>query len=148
MAAQTQAYDDDHIRLSVTLPGRGTTTYARKTDGRQTGAGDAMFGYADATSRISSATRGAKTDAFGYDGSLKTTAAENTYGYAADTHLESIRSRATKARPPATKTACSPPTDGSARSAKARSATSARSQTMRRACALGYDSVGASAAAR
>ena len=64
MAAQTRAYDDDHYPLSITLPGRGTTTLARKTDGRLTGVGEAVFGYADATTRITSATRGAKADAF------------------------------------------------------------------------------------
>ena len=76
---------------SITLPGRGTTTLARKTDGRLTGVGDAVFGYADATGRISAATRGARADTFAYDGALVTAAGEYTYGYGTDARLESVQ---------------------------------------------------------
>ena len=92
MAAQTRAYDDDHYPVSVTLPGRGTTTYARKTDGRLTGAGEAVFGYADATTRITlgHARRRGRTRS-------PTTArsrpppASTRYGYTADMELDSIQ---------------------------------------------------------
>ena len=77
--AQLTGYDDDHYQASTTLPGRGTTTFARKTDGRLTGVGDATWGYENATDRFTSATRGGKTEVVRYDGGLKTAVGEHTY---------------------------------------------------------------------
>ena len=91
-----------------------------------------MFGYADATGRISSATRGARADTFAYDGSLPTTAGEYTYGYADDTQLESIQLAGTAKPASATTTMDSSRATGRSRgSGKRRSATSARSPTTR-----------------
>ena len=79
-ARRRRATTTTTTRPRRTLPGRGTTTFARKTDGRLTGVGDTTWGYANPTDRFTLGHARRKTTAFRYDGGLKTAAGEYPTG--------------------------------------------------------------------
>ncbi len=78
--AQLTGYDDDHYPASTTLPGRGTTAFARKTDGRLTGVGDTTWGYDELDRPLHVVdTRRRRPTAIDYDGGLKTAVGDHAY---------------------------------------------------------------------
>ena len=80
------------------LPGPHDAAGPRHDDVRRarptaasTGVGDSTWGYDSPTDRFTSATRGGKTTAIGYDGGLKTAVGEHAYTYNDDLRLSSMQ---------------------------------------------------------